>query len=168
MVLMENAALGLTRVIVEEMKRRGAGSGAAVVIVAKTGNNGGDGFVVARHLTLLGYSPKVAYCGDRAKANRTSDAGINLTVLERCGATVVDALDASALADLLRQWSDAVLVIDCLYGTGLAATMRPEGVALVEALNACPIPKIACDLPSGLDCDTGLPLGGAVRAVRVR
>ena len=44
--------------------------------------------------------------------------------------------------------------------------MRPEGVALVEALNASPLPKVACDLPSGLDCDSGLPLGGAVVACR--
>ena len=165
-VLMENAALGLTRVVVDELQRRGAALGAAVAIVAKTGNNGGDGFVVARQLTLLGYSARVAYCGDRSKAKRETDAGINLTVLERSGATIVDVPDASALAVALSRWADAVLVVDCLYGTGLAATMRPDGIALVEALNNCPLPKIACDLPSGLDCDTGLPLGAAVRAVR--
>lgn len=164
-VLMENAALGLTRVVIEELEKRDA-LGAAVVIVAKTGNNGGDGFVVARHLALMGYLPRVAYCGDRSKAKRETDAGINLTVLERSGETIVDVPDAAALAALLRQWSDASLVVDCLYGTGLATMMRPDGIALVEALNACPLPKIACDLPSGLDCDTGRPLGAAVRASR--
>jgi len=165
-VLMENAALGLTRVVVEEMDAMGAPRGSQVVIVAKTGNNGGDGFALARHLHLLGYSPRVAYCGDRTKARRETDAGINLTVIERSGLTIADAPDASVLAALLKQWGDAVLIVDCLYGTGLASTLRPEGVALIEVLNACPLPKIACDLPSGLDCDTGAPLGAAVRAVR--
>jgi NAD(P)H-hydrate repair Nnr-like enzyme with NAD(P)H-hydrate epimerase domain len=71
--LMENAALGLTNVVCEELVARGAGAGAVVGIVAKTGNNGGDGFVLARQLLLRGYAPRVAYCGDRANAKRDTD-----------------------------------------------------------------------------------------------
>lgn len=48
----------------------------------------------------------------------------------------------------------------------VAAQLRPEGVALIDALNASPQPKLSCDLPSGLDCDSGQPLGAAVKAVR--
>ena len=166
-VLMENAALGLTRVTVEELTARGASAGAVVGIVAKTGNNGGDGFVLARQLLLLGYKPRVAYCGDRAAAKRDTDAGINLSVIEKmAGITIVDVASGEDLALTLAEWSDAILLVDCLYGTGLAQALRPDGVKLVEALDNAPQPKIACDLPSGLDCDTGLPLGGAVRAVR--
>lgn len=167
-VLMENAALGLTKAVVAELARRGkATTGAVVGIVAKTGNNGGDGFVLARQLLLQGYKPRVAYCGDLSKAKRETDAGINLSVIERmAGIDIVEVADGAQLSATLALWADAELLVDCLYGTGLAAQLRPDAVALVEALDAAPQPKIACDLPSGLDCDTGLPLGAAVRAVR--
>ena len=165
--LMENAALGLTDVVCDELAKRNAGPGAVVGIVTKTGNNGGDGFVLARQLLLRGYTPKVAYCGDRAVAKRDTDAGINLSVLESMAAAdIVDVADGAALTKVLAEWSDAILLVDCLYGTGLAAQLRPDGVALVKALDAAPQPKVACDLPSGLDCDTGIPLGAAVKAVR--
>ena len=165
-VLMENAALGLTDVVCAELEARGAGPGSVVGIVAGKGNNGGDGFVLARHLVLRGFTPKVAYCGDRTAAKRETDAGINLSVLEnaRMG-SIVDVPDAAALAALLAQdWKDAVLLVDAIYGTGLSATLRPEGAALIEALNAAPQPIVAVDLPSGLDTDTGVPLGAAVKA----
>ena len=165
--LMENAALGLTDVVCEELEKRGAGPGSVVGIVTKTGNNGGDGFVLARHLRLRGFVPKVAYCGDRSAAKRETDAGINLTVLEGMAPDAIsDVADGAQLARVLAEWSDAVLLVDCLYGTGLDRALRPDGVALVEALDAAPQPKVACDLPSGLDCDSGVPLGAAVRAVR--
>ena len=166
-VLMENAALGLTDVVCEELAARGAAKGAVVGIVAKTGNNGGDGFVLARQLLLRGFVPRVAYCGNRAAAKRETDAGINLSVIEKmAGITIADIADGAALTATLAEWSDAALLVDCLYGTGLDKPLRPDGVALVEALDAAPTPKIACDLPSGLDCDTGVPLGAAVKAAR--
>lgn len=165
--LMENAALGLTDVVCDELQQRGAPEGSVVGIVTKTGNNGGDGFVLARHLKLRGFQPKVAYCGDRAAAKRETDAGINLTVLEAMAKdAIIDVADGAQLSKVLTEWSDAVLLVDCLYGTGLDRPLRPDGVALVEALDASPLPKVACDLPSGLDCDSGQPLGAAVRAVR--
>ena len=166
-VLMENAALGLTEVVCEELAKLGAPAGAAVGIVAKTGNNGGDGFVLARQLMLRGYSARVAYCGERASAKRETDAGINLSVLENmAGSSITDVASGEELTRVLNDWSDAVLLVDCLYGTGLAQPLRPDGVALVNALDAAVQPKIACDLPSGLDCDTGVPLGAAVKAER--
>ena len=110
-VLMENAALGLTNVVEAELAARGA-PGSAVGICCKTGNNGGDGFVLARQLLLRGYKPRVAYCGDRAAANREGDAGINLTVLEAMdGATIVDVADGAALTKLLADWDDVVLLV---------------------------------------------------------
>ena len=164
---MENAALGLTEVVCEELAKLGAPAGAAVGIVAKTGNNGGDGFVLARQLMLRGYSARVAYCGERASAKRETDAGINLSVLENmAGSSITDVASGEELTRVLNDWSDAVLLVDCLYGTGLAQPLRPDGVALVNALDAAVQPKIACDLPSGLDCDTGVPLGAAVKAER--
>lgn len=153
--------------VCEELTERGAAPGAVVGIVAKTGNNGGDGFVLARQLLLRGYVPRVAYCGKQADAKRQTDAGINLTIIENiAGIVIKETPDAATLTATLNEWSDAVLLVDCLYGTGLDKPLRPDGVALVEALDAAQPPKIACDLPSGLDCDSGEPLGAAVHAVR--
>lgn len=165
-VLMENAGLGLTDVVVAELGRRGAGPGAAVGIVCGRGNNGGDGFVLARHLALRGYSPRIAYCGVRSAARRDGDAGINLTIAERAGLLLEDAPDGSGLGALLERWSDVPLLVDALYGTGLSGELRDDARSLIEVLDRAPQPKVAVDIPSGLDCDAGLPLGAAVRAAR--
>eukprot|EP00930_Biecheleria_cincta_P100765 TRINITY_DN92390_c0_g1_i1.p1 TRINITY_DN92390_c0_g1~~TRINITY_DN92390_c0_g1_i1.p1 ORF type:complete len:262 (+),score=26.02 TRINITY_DN92390_c0_g1_i1:58-786(+) len=166
-ILMENAGLGLTNSVCHELATRGAGVGAVVGIVCGRGNNAGDGYVLARHLTLRGYVPRVAYCGDRAKtAKRDQDYGINLTVIENMGVSIEDVLDGPQLAALLARWSDATLLVDAMLGTGLAGAVRDDYKAWIEALNAAPQPKVAVDIPSGLDCDTGLPLGVAVRACR--
>lgn len=165
-VLMENAGLGLTDRVVEELAARGAEPGCAVGIVCGRGNNGGDGFVLARHLELRGYRPRLAYCGRVADARRDTDAGINLTVVERSGLALSEATDGEALAALLASWSDVPLLVDALFGTGLEGELREGARGLVEALDAAPVPKVAVDIPSGLDCDAGGPLGAAVRAVR--
>lgn len=166
LVNMENAGLGLTRVVLEELEARKAPAGAVVGIVGGRGNNAGDGFVLARHLVLHGYTPKVAFCGDRAKAKRDSDAGVNLGLIEKQGVSVQDVLDGPALSGLLASWDDAVLLVDAMLGTGLEGEVRADYRAWIEALNAAPQPKVAVDIPSGLDCNTGLPLGIAVKAVR--
>lgn len=160
LVLMENAGRGLTEVVARVL-----GRGVAAVVCGK-GNNGGDGLVLARHLALLGRRARVVFAGRLADAPRTGDAGVNLQVLERAGTRVHEAEDGPALAALLASWTDVTLVVDALYGTGLASPLREPGLGLVRALDADPRPKLAVDLPSGLDCDTGRPLGAAVRAAR--
>merc|ERR1719433_2012501 len=121
LVNMENAGLGLTKAVLRELEERGAAPGAVVGIVGGRGNNAGDGFVLARHLMLHGYTPTVAFCGDRAKAKRDSDAGINLTLIERTGVAIEDVPDGPALEKLLANWSEAgcVLLVDAMLGTGL-------------------------------------------------
>lgn len=165
-VLMENAALGLTAVVDRELRARGATPGEDAVIVCGRGNNGGDGFALARHLSLLGWSPRVVFAGSLAAAPRTGDAGVNLTVLERAGQPIDEAPDGAALARLLAGWPGARLIVDALYGTGLEGALREPGLGLVRALDLDPRPKVAVDIPSGLDCDRGLPLGASVRAAR--
>ncbi len=165
-VLMENAARGLTAAVDRELRARGAAPGQDVVIVCGRGNNGGDGFALARHLTLLGWSPRVLYAGRLADAPRAGDAGLNLQVLERAGQPIDEALDGAALAGALAARPGARLIVDALYGTGLQGALREPGLGLVRALDADPRPKLAVDIPSGLDCDLGVPLGAAVRAAR--
>lgn len=179
LLLMENAGIGLTRSVVEDLEAMGAPAGARVGIVCGSGNNGGDGLVLARHLPLHGFTPLLVYCGGpRGTAPRTSDAGINLTIAEHTpGLVIHDAETGAELERVLHGWdadADAkapvVLLVDALFGTGLQGALTPEIVALIDAVNASAARTgktvISADLPSGLDCDTGEPLGAAVRAHR--
>mgnify|MGYP002634686615 CR=1 FL=1 len=163
-VLMENAGIGLTRVVLEERERLG-GSG-AVAIVAGSGNNGGDGFVLARQLALRGVPVELGFFGSSLNPPR-GDAGLNLAALLASGPRPRDLADAKALSTWLAEVEPRCdLVVDALYGTGLSSPLRPAGLAAVQALAACPLPLIAVDLPSGLCCDSGEPLGAATRATR--
>mmetsp|Transcript_6067 Transcript_6067/g.9819 ORF Transcript_6067/g.9819 Transcript_6067/m.9819 type:complete len:237 (-) Transcript_6067:8-718(-) len=164
-VLMENAGLGLTKEVEDELSQLSAPAGAVVGIVCGRGNNGGDGYVCARHLQLRGYTPKIAFCGDRAKADRKQDYGINLTVVENFGISVTDVTDGEQLSSLLGEWNPTLLV-DAMLGTGLTGELRDDYKSWISALNASKAPIIAVDIPSGLDCDTGLPLGASVKACK--
>ena len=164
-VLMENAGLGLTAAVLRELAARRVDPAAPVAIVCGAGNNGGDGLVLARHLQLAGRTGVVLYCGDRARADRTSEAGINLGIVERAGIPLEETRDGAALAAALARLAPG-LVVDALYGTGLAGPLREPGLSLVGAIDGCGRAVVAVDIPSGLDCDTGRPLGAAVRAVR--
>ena len=170
-VLMENAGLGLTQVVCDHALLLSPAANALGVldpigVVCGRGNNGGDGFVVARHLVLaLGHARvRVAYTGPLAEQD-TGDAATMRRICMRMGIAIEEAPDGEALARVLAGWSEVKLLVDALYGNGLSAPLREPGLGLVRALDADRRPKIGCDVPSGLDCDTGLPLGHAVRCV---
>lgn len=160
-VLMENAGRSCAERAREEL--RGVAE-PRVCVFCGTGNNGGDGYVIARHLRNVGVKVAVAVCGDRAKIR--GDARTNLDILERlgCAAEVLrpDGPDPAAAVRALA--GGANLVVDALFGTGLQGPLRAEYRTLVEAINALGVPILAVDIPSGLDCDTGEPLGTAIRA----
>lgn len=165
-LLMENAALGLLATVERVLRELGASSGAGVGVVCGRGNNGGDGLALARHLDLRGWRPRVAFTGRVTEADATTEVGTHLRVLARSGFTVEEVRDGPALTALLAGWSDVVLLVDGLYGTGLSTPLTEPGLGLVRALDADPRPKVAIDLPSGLDADTGRSLGAVVRCVR--
>jgi NAD(P)H-hydrate epimerase len=160
-VLMENAGRRCAELAIRIL------AGAAdpkVCVFCGGGNNGGDGYVIARHLLNAGVPTRVVLCGDPAKVQ--GDARINLDVLERLGHRVecVDPGCEGAVASIRGFGGDASLIVDALFGTGLRGQLRPEYRAVVEAINALGRPILAVDIPSGLDCDTGRPLGAAIRA----
>ncbi|HON93516.1 MAG TPA: NAD(P)H-hydrate epimerase [Sedimentisphaerales bacterium] len=160
-VLMENAGRSCAELA---MRKLAQAADRKVCVFCGVGNNGGDGYVIARHLLNAGIPTTVVLCGDRAKVQ--GDARINLDVLERLGHRVecVDPLSEGAEASIRRFGGDASLIVDALFGTGLRGQLRPEYLAVVEAVNALGRPILAVDIPSGLDCDTGRPLGAAIRA----
>ncbi|MDP9037156.1 MAG: NAD(P)H-hydrate dehydratase [Myxococcota bacterium] len=161
-LLMENAGRGATDVLVREWMNGDARS-AEVAIVCGTGSNGGDGFVVARHLLARGAQPFVILAGDEVRM--TGDARANFKAWRALGG-LVHSLDnaENASADAVGAIHRVDVIVDALFGTGLARPIDRGLAELVVAMNASPARRFAIDLPSGLDADTGQTLGVAVCA----
>jgi NAD(P)H-hydrate epimerase len=158
---MENAGRNCAEVIIDHL----AGINAARVrIFCGTGNNGGDGYVIARHLLNKDIKTHVIIVGDREKIK--GDAKINLDILEKLGQHIEVLLLTSSDVPLKVESScrDANLLVDALLGTGLKGRLRKEYQLLIHSINSLEVPVIAVDIPSGLDCDTGKTLGAAIKA----
>ena len=173
-VLMENAGRSCAEFIEKKLSFVGRGlprqppSGIKkpkVCIFCGTGNNGGDGFVIARHLLNAGFTVIVVVCGNRNKIK--GDAKVNLDILEGLGAPI-EQLDVDDIDDIKNHVAafthDADMIVDAIFGTGLTGELRDEYKRLIEGINALGRPILAVDIPSGLDCDTGNPLGAAIKA----
>lgn len=160
-VLMENAGRSCSELILDKLEDV---AGQKVCIFCGTGNNGGDGYVIARHLINHGIDVAVVICGDRSKIK--GDAKINLDILERMGETIeiINPSDRDITDQIKQICTAAGIIVDSLFGTGLRGQLSDEYVRLIESINACETPVMAVDIPSGLECDTGEPLGAAIRA----
>ncbi len=160
-ILMENAGRGAAAWI----RDQAAPAPAKVLILCGPGNNGGDGGVVARHLDLRGYRVQVVWF---ARADRLKgDAATQFQILDRAGfdQSCWDDDDLSAPAGRLNTLlTGADWVVDALLGTGLTRPVEGTLRKVIAAMNASGKPILALDLPSGLDADSGQPLGLAVRA----
>lgn len=155
-VLMENAGRGAAERIAERMK---GGAGPAILVCGK-GNNGGDGFVVARHLEARGLTTEVFLAGRREDV--VGDARTNLDALLGLGVEVAELSDD--LAALEGALGRASVVVDALLGTGLTRPLDARLAAIVAAIHASLRPVVALDVPSGIDATTGEAHGVAVRA----
>jgi NAD(P)H-hydrate epimerase len=151
LVLMENAGRGVADVLCQ------LGIAGTVVICCGKGNNAGDGFVIARHLDLRGHKVRVLLWAEAEEL--TGDAATNYQIL--CKTDVPIEVFGSGLAELLE---GAAWIVDSLLGTGARGEPRPPLDAVIDGLNAAAAPKLAVDLPSGLDCDTGQPARHTIRA----
>jgi ADP-dependent NAD(P)H-hydrate dehydratase / NAD(P)H-hydrate epimerase len=160
-VLMENAGRGATDVLLHELLSS-KGDGVRALVVCGTGNNGGDGFVVARHLLLRGARPVVVLTGDPQRVS--SDARANLDAWRGLGGDLRTFAAGAPLSALTDAMAEADVVVDALFGTGLDRAIDGFLRDVVGAINAARAPRFAVDLPSGLDADTGSTLGVAVRA----
>jgi len=156
-VLMERAGAGATQVLRERLRRPRA----PVVIVAGRGNNGGDGFVIARHLKRAHIPVEVWLLGRPEEVR--GDAARALAAWKRARGVTHVLADAD-LGRVRARLTRAAVVVDALFGTGLNAPVEGLAAAVVEAINASDAPVFAVDIASGLSADTGMPLGAAVRA----
>jgi NAD(P)H-hydrate epimerase len=155
-VLMENAGRGVAEVL------KGLGAAGPVAICCGKGNNGGDGFVIARHLDLAGIAVKVLLWADAAEL--AGDAGTNYRVAARGGLPIVEFGQGHDPQRLTGELARAEWIVDALLGTGARGEPRPPLGAVIDQLNASGVPILAVDVPSGLDCDTGVPARHAIRA----
>lgn len=149
--LMENAGRNTAALL------RSLGISGRVVICCGKGNNAGDGFVIARHLENAGIDVRVLICVPTDTL--TGDAAINFRILERAGTPLV-----LPPADWNQELADADWIVDALLGTGTQGTIREPFVSAINAINQAGHKVLAVDLPSGMDCDTGQPLGCCIRA----
>jgi hydroxyethylthiazole kinase-like uncharacterized protein yjeF len=157
-VLMERAGAGATRVLRERLRApRGP-----VVVVCGRGNNGGDGFVVARHLRRARV-PVEVWLAARPE-DLQGDAARMLARWRRLRGTVHELRSAERVEALARRLKGAAAVVDALFGIGLNGPVDGVAADAIEAINDCGAPVLAIDIASGLSADTGTPLGVAVRA----
>ncbi|MFO0809945.1 MAG: NAD(P)H-hydrate epimerase [Gemmataceae bacterium] len=160
-VLMENAGRGAAEVLMWLNPER-----KQVQVLCGKGNNGGDGFVIARHLDNAGWPVIVLLfadpnelTGDAAANHRTIAGSLRSVIvvppskMEQVAATLTETLPN------VDDW-----FVDAVFGTGLTGPIRPPLDGVVAALCSSPVNVLAVDIPSGLDCDTGEPLGACVRA----
>lgn len=157
-VLMENAGRSCAELIKQKLSHI---EKPKVSIFCGTGNNGGDGFVIARHLLNLGLEVKVIICGDKTKIK--GDAKINLDILQKTGQPV-DVIIPPDIKAVDRFCRKSDMLVDAIFGTGLSGELKDDYKQLIAAVNSQDIPILAVDIPSGLDCDTAKVLGEAIKA----
>lgn len=157
-VLMENAGRGAAHFILHE-----ASEGGLVSVVCGGGNNGGDGFVIARHLANAGQ--RVEIYSAVAPSKLTGDAATNCQIVSRMGLEWVPFDSVERIESASGRLHQSEVIVDAILGTGFSGNLRSPLDSAIDAINASPSSEIvAVDLPSGLDCDTGMPSNATVRA----
>ncbi len=156
-VLMENAGRGMAELL------RELGIQGPVIICCGKGNNGGDGFVIARHLDNAGVRLRVLLFAQPAEL--AGDAAVNYAILARAGVPITVMGGTSLDEGQLRAELTTVdWVVDALFGSGLQGPVRSPFDRVIESINASGARVFAVDIPSGLDSDAGRPMGATVRA----
>ena len=160
LVLMENAGRGVADIIARERPRL---VGLNVRIVCGAGQNGGDGFVIARHLLRRGANVRVLLALPREKV--TGDAAVFAKVLGALSADCIQDLSSESEAEVWQsRLAGAAVVVDALFGTGLRSQITGAPAAAIAGMNATDALRVSVDIPSGLDADTAAVHGCVVRA----
>jgi NAD(P)H-hydrate epimerase len=159
--LMENAGRCAAEIALTMLPRK---SPQRVCVFCGGGNNGGDGFVIARHLANCQIDTQILLCAAPEKIG--GDARIHLEICRRMNLPIqtVD-LNGNPLCRQVRQAClDCGLIIDALFGTGLKGELASPYAGLIACLNSAKVPILAVDIPSGLDCNLGIPLPVCIEA----
>jgi NAD(P)H-hydrate epimerase len=160
LLLMENAGRGCA-----ELLRQINPARELTVIVCGPGNNGGDGFVIARHLDNAGWP--IAVVSFPPVEREPGDAATNWNILLESDVPFEEFTPEDfswASSEFLGQLKPEHWVIDALFGTGLTRPLASPFDLLIQGINESGAKVLAVDLPSGLDCDTGQPQGACIKA----
>jgi NAD(P)H-hydrate epimerase len=152
--LMENAGKEVANFVYQKLGDHVEGK--RVTVFAGTGNNGGDGFVATRHLANMGAIVNIVILGSPQEI-RTSEAAQNYKALEKMVLSVKRHVvrDSSELNALAKPVKEADVIIDAIFGTGIRGKLREPGASAIALINASKALKIAVDIPSGVNPDTG-------------
>ena len=158
LLLMEHAGLAVARAV----RTLSPTPSASVVVCCGTGFNGGDGLAAARHLDAWGFRLRIVVAGrlDRLREEPATYASI----LQRLGRALTECAAADALAQAERWFAECDVIIDALLGIGARGAVREPVASLIASMNRSGKSIVAVDIPSGLDADTGLVQGLAVKA----
>ncbi|ODS33022.1 MAG: carbohydrate kinase [Candidatus Scalindua rubra] len=161
-ILMENAG----RNVVEEiLKILPMPNKAKVAIFCGKGNNGGDGFVIARHLYNKGVNVLVYLTTKISNILADGDASTNLKILLNMNLNVKE-LQEGDIEEIGKELHGCNIIVDAIFGTGLSGEVREPARSLIIKINETNIPVVSVDIPSGLSCDEGIVLGTAVKATK--
>ncbi len=156
LVLMENAGRGCVDLLMS------LGCRGPVVIVCGKGNNAGDGFVIARHLDIRRIPVKLLLLGPPHELR--GDAAVNYAIVAKSALPMADFSRQFAAALFADELKDTEWIVDALLGTGSTGSPRPPMDGAIGLMNAAGAKRLAIDLPSGLDCDTGQSAKQTIRA----
>ncbi len=157
-VLMENAGRACAHLLEEKLHQRFPGP---VLVVAGKGNNGGDGYVVARILADHGWQVVTLVLAEREDIS--GDAAVMLHILDKYEQEVVFVTDGLQLQQVFAERQPA-LIVDAVFGTGLKSDVQDLPANAIELINQVAVPVMSIDIPSGIDASTGRICGCAVRA----
>jgi len=158
LLLMENAGRGVAELVRARLGDRPG----RVAVVCGEGANGGDGFVVARHLVRRGVPVRVLIAASRERI--TGDAAVVLAALESMGVAAEDLSASTDVAAWAARLAGSAAIVDAIFGIGLRDDVTGVPAAAITAMNAAAGLKVAVDVPSGLDADTGRVHGIAFAA----
>ncbi|MEK7733086.1 MAG: NAD(P)H-hydrate epimerase [Planctomycetota bacterium] len=166
-ILMENAGRNVAGEAMNMLRHVPGLPGARrVAVLCGKGNNGGDGYVIARHLHNNGVSVKVFSVANISDILKEGDAAVNLRILFKMKIPVQELSDIAAIENLAKELRGYDVIIDALFGTGLSGEVREPFKTLINATNDSHKPIISVDIPSGLDANTGKVLGTAIKATK--
>lgn len=161
LILMENAGRNVAEEALQELENN---TNNEVAIICGKGNNGGDGFVIARHLFNFGYEVKVYLLAKVNDILGENDAGLNLKILQNMDIKINEVLDDSGVDSMIDDIKNCALFIDAIFGTGLKGDLREPAKSIIKKINPLDPYVISVDIPSGLDCDEGKVLGECIIA----
>ncbi|MDV5165329.1 MAG: NAD(P)H-hydrate epimerase [Candidatus Scalindua sp.] len=161
-ILMENAGKNAAE---EILKMLPGTDSARVAVFCGKGNNGGDGFVIARHLHNKGVDVSVYLTTEVSRVLSDGDSSTNLKILLNMNLEI-NELHEGHIEKIGEVLHDYNVIVDAIFGTGLRGEVREPVRTLIAKINEADVPVVSIDIPSGLDCDDGVVLGTAVKATK--